>query len=61
MITIYSITGSLIVLFFLLASLNGVKKYVKSPVINAIAKQHRIFGMLATLAVFVHIILNSNI
>ncbi len=54
MITIYSITGSLIVLFFLLASLNGFKKYVKSPVINAIAKQHRIFGMLATLAAFIH-------
>jgi hypothetical protein len=54
MITIYSITGSLIVLLFLLASLNGVKKYMKSPVINAIAKQHRIFGMLATLAAFVH-------
>lgn len=54
MITIYSITGSLIVLFFLLASLNGVKKYVKSPMINVIAKQHRIFGMLATLSAFVH-------
>lgn len=54
MITMYSITGSLIVLFFLLASLNGVKKYVKSPIINAIAKQHRIFGMLATLVAFIH-------
>jgi hypothetical protein len=50
MITIYSITGSLIVLLFLLASLNDVKKYVKSPVINAIAKQQRIFGMLALLS-----------
>jgi len=54
MISIYSITGSLIVLFFLLASLNGVKKYVQSPVVDAIAKQHRIFGMLATLSAFVH-------
>jgi phosphatidylserine synthase len=54
MITLYSITGAIIVLFFLLASVNGIKKYVKSPLISAIAKQHRVFGMLATLAAFVH-------
>jgi succinate dehydrogenase/fumarate reductase cytochrome b subunit len=54
MISIYSITGSIIVLFFLLASVNGLKKYVESPIVLAIAKQHRVFGMLATLTAFVH-------
>ena len=52
MITTYSITGAFIVLFFLLASVNGIKQFVKSPIIDAIAKQHRIFGMLATLSAF---------
>lgn len=54
MITTYSITGAFIVLFFLLASVNGIKQIVKSPIIDAIAKQHRIFGMLATLSAFIH-------
>jgi hypothetical protein len=51
---VYTLTGSLIVLFFLLASLNGLKKYVKSPIIKAIAKQHRLFGFLATTTAFLH-------
>ena len=54
MITIYSITGSLIVLFFLLVSVNGFKQFTDSKVVTAIAKQHRIFGMLATLSAFIH-------
>jgi hypothetical protein len=51
---IYTLTGSLIVVFFLLASLNGLKKYVKSPIIKAIAKKHRLFGFLATTTAFLH-------
>ena len=54
MITIYSITGSLIVLFFLLASVNGLKQFTDSKVVAAIAKQHRIFGQLALLFAFIH-------
>jgi hypothetical protein len=51
---IFLITGVSILVFFSLAAMNGVKKYIKSPIINALAKQHRVFGMLATLAAFIH-------
>lgn len=51
---IYTLSGSLIVVFFLLASLNGLKKYVDSPIIQNIAKQHRTFGFLATTTAFLH-------
>ena len=54
MITLYSITGGLIVLFFLLASVNGLKKYIESPLVAAIASKHRIFGMLASFTAFIH-------
>lgn len=51
---IFMITGIAILVFFSLAATNGLKRYVKSPMIEAIAKQHRLFGMLATLAAFIH-------
>lgn len=51
---IFLITGISILVFFSLAATNGIKKYVKSPIVDAIAKQHRLFGMLATLAAFIH-------
>ena len=51
---IFLITGISILVFFSLAATNGVKKYIKSPIITAIAKQHRVFGMLATLSAFIH-------
>ena len=51
---IFKVTGILILVFFSLAATNGVKKYVKLPIIQAIAKQHRVFGMLATLTAFIH-------
>lgn len=54
---ILTILGILIVIFFMLASLNGVKKYVKSPLITTIAKQHRIFGMLATFTALIHMLI----
>jgi len=53
---ILSLLGIFTVVFFFLASLNGVKKYIKSPIITKIAKQHRIFGMLATFTVLVHML-----
>lgn len=49
-----SILGILTAVFFLLASFNGLKRYVKAPIVKAIAKQHRLFGMLATLTALVH-------
>lgn len=51
---VYLVSGSFIVLFFFLASLNGLKRYVKVGFIKEIAKGHRVFGMLATLAAFFH-------
>ncbi len=53
---VLTLLGILIVVFFFLASLNGIKKYVKSPIINQIAKQHRIFGMLATFSALIHML-----
>jgi hypothetical protein len=55
--TVLRILGILIVVFFFLASVNGVKKYVKSPIITKIAKQHRIFGMLATFTALIHMLI----
>ena len=51
---IFKVTGILILVFFTLAATNGVKKFIKLPIIDAIAKQHRVFGMLATLTAFIH-------
>lgn len=51
---IFKVTGILILVFFTLAATNGVKKFIKSPIIDAIANQHRIFGMLTTLTAFIH-------
>ena len=51
---IYLISGITIVVFFLLASINALKRYVKSPIIKMIAKGHRVFGMLATVSAFFH-------
>ena len=50
------ILGILIVVFFSLASINGVKRYVKSPIITEIAKKHRLFGMLATITALIHML-----
>lgn len=51
-----TILGILIVVFFMLASVNGLKKYVKAPIITKIAKHHRIFGMLATGTALIHML-----
>ena len=50
--------GILTVIFFLLASLNGAKKYIKSEVFRKIAKPHRYYGMIASLFALLHFILN---
>jgi len=51
---IFKVSGILILVFFTLAAANGVKKFIKLPLIDAIAKQHRVFGMLTTLTAFIH-------
>jgi len=51
-----TLLGILTVVFFMLASLNGLKKYIKAPIIKKIAKQHRLFGMLATGTALIHML-----
>lgn len=51
---VYLVSGITIVTFFFLASLNGIKRYVKSPIIKTVAKGHRVFGVLATVSAFFH-------
>jgi heme A synthase len=51
---IYLITGVTAVVFFVLASINGVKRYVDIKFIQVLAKQHRVFGMLSSLAALIH-------
>ena len=52
------ILGYLILLFYLLAATNGVKKYWNADFIKAISKQHRLFAMLATFTALVHFVVN---
>jgi hypothetical protein len=51
-----ALLGILTVTFFLLASVNGLKRYVKAPIIKKVAQQHRLFGMLATITALVHMV-----
>ena len=50
------VLGILTVLFIFLASINGLKRYTKLGFVKAIAKQHKLFGMLATTFAFIHLI-----
>ena len=52
------ILGYGILFFFLLASLNGIKKYTKNNLIRSIAKYHRIFGGTALFLALLHFLLN---
>ncbi len=52
------ILGYTAVAFFLLAATNGLKRYTKNKVVRAIAKQHKLFGLAATLTAVVHLIVN---
>jgi hypothetical protein len=53
-----SVLGYGILFFFLLASLNGLKKYTKNNIIRSIAKKHQLFGGIAFLLAFIHFLLN---
>lgn len=45
------------VIFFLLASTNGIKKYTDYPFVKKIASKHKIFGMLANLSAISYLII----
>ena len=54
---IYGLIGIFAVLFAMLASTNGLKKYTKNQIVRWIAKKHRIFGGVAIILAIVHMIL----
>jgi len=58
--TLARILGYLIVLFFLLASTNGLKKYTSNKLVKKVASNHKLFGMLATITAFVHLVVNVS-
>jgi len=51
---VYLVTGSIAVLFFALAGANGLKRYIKSPILTAITKRHQLFGMISGIAALGH-------
>lgn len=51
---VYLVTGSTAVVFFALAGSNGLKPYIKSPILTAISKRHRLFGAISTVAALIH-------
>jgi len=51
---VYLVTGSTSVLFFALAGMNGLKRYIKSPILTAITKRHKLFGMLSSITALGH-------
>ena len=54
------ILGIITSVFFLLAATNGLKKYVKSPIITSIANQHKLFGALAAVSALVHMVVSIS-
>jgi len=51
---VFLITGSAAVGFFALAGLNGLQPYVRSSILRAITKRHRLFGTLSSVAALGH-------
>lgn len=58
--TLARILGYLILFFYVLAATNGIKRYTKNPAVRWIAKQHKLFGLLATITALIHLILNVS-
>ena len=54
------ILGIITAVFFLLASFNGLKNYVKSPIITALAAKHKLFGALAAVSALVHMVVSIS-
>lgn len=57
MTLVLTVLGVLSFLMFVLASMNGLRKYTKHQWIKKISKNHKIFGLSATLLALVHLIL----
>jgi DMSO/TMAO reductase YedYZ heme-binding membrane subunit len=51
------ILGILTVIFFILASTNGIKRYYKNNVVIWISSKHKLFGMLASITALMHFII----
>lgn len=54
------VLGIITAVFFVLAALNGVKKFVKNPLITALANQHRLFGALAAVSALIHMVVTVS-
>lgn len=54
------VLGIITAVFFVLAALNGVKKFVKNPLITALANQHRLFGALAAVSALIHMVVSIS-
>jgi hypothetical protein len=60
MYTTAQILGIITVLFFVLASANGLKKVIKISPVRWLAKHHRFFGGAAILTALIHLIVNLS-
>jgi hypothetical protein len=49
-----SLLGILTVIFFLLAGLNGLKKYIKNDFVLFFSKHHKRFGFLSIVTAIIH-------
>lgn len=58
MVTTLRIIGYLIIVFGVLALMNGVKRYTKASIVHQLAKHHYTFGAIAVVLALIHIILN---
>lgn len=56
--TLARILGYIIVLFYVLAATNALKRYTKNPIIRKIATYHVLFGQLAVGTAIIHFIVN---
>ena len=54
------VLGIITTIFFVLAGLNGLKKYVKSPIVTSLAAQHKLFGALAAVSALVHMVVSIS-
>jgi hypothetical protein len=51
---VFLITGGAAIGFYVLAGLNGLQPYVRSSVLRAITRRHRLFGTLSSVAALGH-------
>jgi hypothetical protein len=58
--TLARVLGYIIVLFYVLAATNGLKRYTKNTIVRNIAKKHVLFGQLAVGTAIVHFIVNIS-